>query len=77
MYDSTNLPDILDFISYEDTEAYITAQYKMKESAAQSEKNKREAQKAKAELETERAEKRSVIMENRLLKREKKNQSTE
>lgn len=73
LYDSTNLPDILDFISYEDTEAYITAQYKMKESAAQSEKNKREAQKAKAELETERAEKRSVIMENRLLKREKKN----
>ena len=72
LYDSTNLPDILDFISYEDTEAYITAQYKMKESAAQSEKNQREAQEAKAELEAERESKRNVLIENRRLKREKR-----
>ena len=36
LYDSTNLPEIIDFISYDDTEAYITAQYKIKESAARS-----------------------------------------
>lgn len=71
LYDSTNLPDILDFISYENTEAYITAQYKMKAAAARSDENEREANKAKADLESERKEKRSIILENRLLKRER------
>ncbi|MBR6269914.1 MAG: hypothetical protein IKR30_05005 [Bacteroidales bacterium] len=34
LYDSQSLPEILEFISYDDTEAYITAQYKMKSDAA-------------------------------------------
>lgn len=72
LYDSTNLPDILDFISYENTEAYITAQYKMKAAAARSEENEREAQKVKAELEAEREEKSRYKNEIVILKRDKR-----
>ena len=72
LYDSTNLPEIIDFISYDDTEAYITAQYKIKESAARSEENEREIQKTKAELETTQELMSLFKKENTLLKRDKR-----
>lgn len=72
LYDSTNLPDILDFISYENTEAYITALYKMKEAAARSEENERDAKKSKNDLKKEREEKAAILKENFILKRDKR-----
>lgn len=74
LYDSSNLPEILEFISYDSTEAYITAQYKMKEAALRSEENERDAQNSKEALEKERKEKADILRENRLLKREKRHE---
>lgn len=50
LYDSNSLPEILDFISYEDTEAFITAQYKLKETAAKSEENELRAKESEEKL---------------------------
>lgn len=50
LYDSSSLPEILDFISYEDTEAFITAQYKLKETAAKSEENELRAKESEEKL---------------------------
>lgn len=72
LYDSSNLPEILEFISYDSTEAYITAQHKMKEAALRSEENKLDAQRSKAALEKEREEKAEILRENMRLKREKR-----
>lgn len=72
LYDSTNLSEVLDFISYDNTEAYITAQYKMKKSALLAEENERDAKKTREILEKEREEKNAILRENHKLKREKR-----
>ena len=72
LYNSTNLPEILDFISYDDTEAFITAQYKLKMAASLSEANERKARRSIEELEQERIEKKRAYEEIAILKREKR-----
>lgn len=63
LYNSNSLPEILDFISYEDTEAFITAQYKLKEAAAKSEENAQRVKEKEIELVAERKKKEAAQKE--------------
>ena len=74
LYDSKNLPEILEFISYENTEAFITAQHKMKESASRSEENERIAKQKEGELLKEREERKRLAKENYRLRCEKRHE---